>query len=111
MKSKYLILGILVLVVVGIVFIIGCAEQIEEVAEEIPPEEIETQPLTAPEEIPKEIFCADYDNDKEECLLHIECEWVSEENYCDPIGGIGEEEDDNDEEVDDKGWRRRKKYT
>ena len=50
-----------------------------------------------------EIFCPDYDGNQQECLSHSECEWVPEENDCDPIGGMGEEED-NDEELDDKGW-------
>lgn len=31
------------------------------------------------------ISCEDYDNNKEECLLHKECEWIAEENICGQI--------------------------
>lgn len=48
---------------------------------------------------PKEIFCPDYDGNEEECLSHPECEWDSQDNNCDPIGGMDEEniQDENDE--------------
>ncbi len=29
--------------------------------------------------------CEDYDNNKEECLLHKECEWIAEGNICEQI--------------------------
>ncbi len=69
MKSKYFI-GLLVL----LILITGCAEQVEETTLG-----------------PTEIACQNYDGNKEECLLHPECEWDAEENNCDPIGGMDEE--------------------
>lgn len=73
----------IILILVLLIFISGCSEKLE-------------NPI---EEISKEIFCPDYDANKEECSLHPECEWDAKENNCDPIGGMSEK-DDNDEEGD-----------
>jgi len=50
-----------------------------------------------------EIFCPDYDENQEECLLHAECKWTSEKNICEPIdmveeddGGVEDDEGDED---------------
>jgi len=45
----------------------------------------------------KEIFCPDYDNNEKECLSHLECEWDSQENNCEPIGMVEEDEGDIDD--------------
>ncbi len=46
----------------------------------------------------KEISCVNYDGDEESCLLYEECKWTSDENICEPIDMI--EEDDEDDEED-----------
>jgi len=51
-----------------------------------------------------EIFCPDYDGDEEVCLSHSECEWDTEENNCDSIGNINEnDENENDNDENDDG--------
>jgi len=48
-----------------------------------------------------EIFCPDYDGNQQKCLSYSECEWASEENDCNLIGSVDEEEN-NDEKFDDE---------
>ena len=45
-----------------------------------------------------EISCQNYDSDEQKCLLHKECKWTSDENICEPIYMI---EDDDLGDVDD----------
>ena len=95
----------IIFMLILIVFIMGCSEKlenpIEENSPEIIPEEIETQPPTAPEEIEEvEIICTDYDDNNEECQSHSECKWTSSENICEPVDMV-EEEDVNGEEDED----------
>ena len=71
----------IILILVLLIFISGCSEKLE-------------NPI---EEISKEIFCPDYDANKEECSLHQECEWDAKENNCDPIGGMSEKDDNDDD--------------
>ncbi|MBU0894932.1 MAG: hypothetical protein KKF48_03460 [Nanoarchaeota archaeon] len=49
----------------------------------------------------KEVFCPDYDGNQDECLLHLECEWDSQENNCDMLEGIGEGDNEDEGDVDD----------
>jgi len=86
MKRIILIIGIGILAL--LVFIIGCAKQVEE---------------TTPNPIlePVEIFCPDYDGNKEECLSHPECEWVADVGDCNPIDGMGENYKDDGDRGDD----------
>lgn len=46
------------------------------------------------------ISCQNYDGNQQKCLLHEECKWTSNENICEPIAMI--EEDDESVE-DDEG--------
>jgi len=45
-----------------------------------------------------EIFCQNYDDNREECLLQEECKWVSGKNICNPLGSM-DEGDENDSEL------------
>ena len=47
-----------------------------------------------------EIFCPDYDGNQDECLTHSECKWTSEENMCEPIDIVEEDEEVKDDEGD-----------
>jgi len=49
----------------------------------------------------KEISCPNYDGNQEECLSYLECKWTSDENICEPIDMIEEEDDEGVE--DDEG--------
>ena len=75
----------------------GCSEQIEKTQEvDDIVDDIVEEPEQKPqaEDIAKaEIVCLDYDGNKEECLLYSECKWTSEENICEPIDIVEEEED------------------
>ena len=75
----------IILMLILIVFITACSEQIEKTQEvEDTIEEPELQ--SEPEEIEEiEIVCADYDGNKEECQSYSECKWTSEENICESI--------------------------
>lgn len=93
----------IILMLILIVFIIGCSEQIEKTQEV---EGIVEEPEQKPEaeEIEEvEIVCTDYDDNKEECQSHSECKWTSGENICEPIGKEGEEDEvsEDDEEVEE----------
>ena len=66
-----------------LIFIVGCTRQVEEAPEEI-------------EEPEAEVFCTDYDGNQEECLLHEECRWVDGENICDSIGDMDEGDEENE---------------
>ena len=95
----------IILILVLLIFVSGCGEQlqtsIEEKSPEIIPEEIETQPPTIPEEA--EIVCTDYDSNEEECSSHQECKWTSSENICEPIDQVeGEDKEMEDDEGDDE---------
>jgi len=51
---------------------------------------------------PKEIFCPDYDGKQEKCLLHEECKWMPEENICNSVFAVENDEGYNEDE--DKEW-------
>ena len=90
----------IIFMLILIIFIMGCSEQIEKT------QEVEDIVKEFGQETESEIFCLDYDNNKEECLSHSECKWVPEKNDCDPIEGMGVEDsgDVEDEgDVDDGG--------
>ena len=46
----------------------------------------------------KEISCPNYDGKEQKCLLHEECKWILDENICEPIYMI---EDDEEEGIED----------
>ena len=50
----------------------------------------------------QEVFCPDYDGNQEECMIHVECKWTSEENICEPIDQV-EDEDEGGIEDEDEG--------
>ena len=88
---------VLILLLVSILLISGCAKQIEKPKESLVEEET-GQPETIPEE-PEQaeeqeqttedlIDCTDYDKNQEECIKHKECEWISEEQLCENLHGI-----------------------
>jgi hypothetical protein len=91
MKSKYIVIGIVILVL--LILITGCTQQVEETM----PEPVEETPI----EEPAEIFCPDYDGNKEECLLHTECKWSEFRNECYSIDGGGEDEEVEEEDEDE----------
>ncbi|MBW2976203.1 hypothetical protein KY347_02020 [Candidatus Woesearchaeota archaeon] len=108
----------IILVLILLLFIIGCTQQEgipigEELPEISSEEDIETLPITAPEEeiiktgltegTEDKVVCEDYDNNQEGCLLHSECRWDSDENLCDPIGRGGDEDYEDTEEIIDDG--------
>ena len=75
-KMKKIILSL-----VFLLFITGCIkEDVKDISEEV------------------EIFCPDYDGNQEGCSLHVECEWTSDENICEPIGQVEEEDEVEDDE-------------
>ncbi|MBU0979303.1 MAG: hypothetical protein KJ709_00720 [Nanoarchaeota archaeon] len=100
----------IILMLILTVFIMGCSEQmektqeIEDIVEEPelkpeteesispPDEELQKEPVIINE---KELFCPDYDGNEQECFLHEECEWDAQENNCDLIGRVNEEDDNN----------------
>lgn len=93
----------IILILVLLIIISGCT-QLESPAEEKSPGTI-LEEDTGDEEkkAGTEIACADYDGNQEACLLYNECEWIPDEDLCDPIGGENEEEiEDEDEEEDEE---------
>ena len=102
----------IILFLVLIILISGCVEKTDKPKESLVEEETE-QPETIPEEpeqAEKQITkndCTDYDNNQEECLKYKNCEWLSEEQLCENLEGVGEETSENQwrtETADDDGW-------
>ena len=67
----------LFLTIIGIILIAGC------VTEDV-------------NENNEEIFCPDYDGNQQECLSHSKCKWIPEENICNSVEAVNE--DDNNED-------------
>ncbi|MDP1696031.1 MAG: hypothetical protein Q8L29_03895 [archaeon] len=55
-------------------------------------EEKDSNELQKDNNIDIKISCPDYDNNQTECSLHLECEWISEENICNSLSGDEGEE-------------------
>ena len=74
--KKYILIGIVVgiaiLGVAGFLLLNSDSDNTDKLAEQI-------------KNTKTEIVCEDYDDDKEQCLLHYKCEWMSDENLCDLI--------------------------
>jgi len=87
MKKEFVILAIL------LILLSGCAKV--EKAGIQPPMGTPSEQIEEPK---VEIFCPNYDGNQEECLSHEECEWDAAENNCDPIGGMGEGDDEGVED-------------
>ncbi|MBU4502237.1 MAG: hypothetical protein KKA79_06580 [Nanoarchaeota archaeon] len=84
MKKGFIVL---ILLIVSILLINGCVPKEKDIIEE--EEEVE-------------IFCPNYDENQEECLLHIECKWNSEENICEPIDMVEEDEEGVEDDEGDE---------
>ena len=77
MEKRWIVIGIIFLGVVGFfLFRFGTDESFKE---------------------SKQIFCPDYDENQQECLSHLECEWIADENICNSFGMIDEGEFNDDE--------------
>lgn len=95
----------IILFLVLIILISGCAEKIEKPKEPLVKEETE-EPEQAEKQITKN-DCTDYDNNPEECLKYKNCEWLSEEQLCENLEGFDEEMPEKQwttETADDDGW-------
>ncbi len=46
-----------------------------------------------------EISCPNYDGNEQKCLLHEECKWTLDENICEPIDMIEEDEGDDEDDL------------
>jgi hypothetical protein len=49
----------------------------------------------------RDVSCPNYDDNEEKCLSHLECKWTSDENICEPIDMMEDEDDEDEGDVED----------